>query len=156
MQLQPPVHDGGERIFVHTASGHGSDFLKLAHQRGDDRVLLFEQIELRISRGPVLRPRLLVINQVGKRDMMPTLQNVECAAAQCLPHSYRQRQFPKAAIRASCFAFIPVQRHAPARRNKIIRRVRWEIAGVVVIEFPCHLDCGQQRLRSTFGAERQF
>ena len=99
-------------------------------KRGDHRVLFFEQVELRIGRGPVLRPLLLVINQVGEGDVMPALRNVEPAAAQGLSHGHRQRQFPQAPVRASRFAFIPVQRYAPARRNKIIRRIGWQIVGL--------------------------
>jgi len=66
MQLEPPIHNRGEGIFVHAAAGHSRDFLELTPQAGDDRVLFLKQIELRIGRSAVLGPLLLAIIRFGK------------------------------------------------------------------------------------------
>jgi len=66
MQFEPSLHNRGEGIVVHAASGHARDFLELSHQTGDYRVLFLKEIQLRIGRGPVWCPLLLVVDQVGK------------------------------------------------------------------------------------------
>jgi hypothetical protein len=81
MQFEPSLHNRGEGILVHAASGHARDFLELSHQSGDYRVLFLKEIQLRIGRGPVWCPLLLVVDQVGKGDVMAALWKVEPSAA---------------------------------------------------------------------------
>src|SRR6516225_3825888 len=50
MQFEPSLHNRGEGILVHAASGHAHDFLELLHQTGDYRVLFLKEIQLRIDR----------------------------------------------------------------------------------------------------------
>src|SRR5262245_34471961 len=50
--FEPSLHNRGEGILVHAASGHARDFLELSHQTGDYRVLFLKEIQLRIGRVP--------------------------------------------------------------------------------------------------------
>jgi hypothetical protein len=79
--LSRPSTNRGEGILVHAASGYARDFLELSHQTGDYRVLFLKEIQLGIGRGPVWCPLLLVVDQVGKGDVMAALWKVEPSAA---------------------------------------------------------------------------
>jgi hypothetical protein len=49
-------------------------------------------------------------------------------------------------VRVARLFFVPVQRNAPARRNKIIGGIGQQTANMLAVEFPRQLDGSQQPL----------